>query len=105
MTALGVMDKIDVWQGYSQDFAGKVPDANLIFIDGDHSILGCDFDYTHFGPAIAPGGYLLFHDFYPARKDLGPTWVVEHRILPSQHYRTIGVFDSLWVGQRRTMAK
>lgn len=102
MTALGLMGKIDVWQGYSQDFVGKPSRIDLLFIDGDHSISGCDFDYTHFASALVPGGYLLFHDYYFARKDLGPTWVVENRVLPSKEYRTIGLFDSLWVSQRRT---
>lgn len=100
MRTLGVADKIEVLQGYSTQFVGQVPRIDLLFIDGDHSIHGCGFDYLNYAPALAPGGYIAFHDYDPRRKDLGPTWVIEQKVMPSGHFRKVRVYDSLWVGQK-----
>ena len=100
MTSLGVADKIDVLQGYSTQFVGHIPHIDLLFIDGDHSIDGCGFDFFNYSPALASGGYIAFHDYDPRRKDLGPTWVIEQKLMPSGLFRPIGVYDSLWVGQK-----
>ena len=35
---------------------------DLIFIDGDHSLEGVRKDYELYGPLIAPGGVIAFHD-------------------------------------------
>ena len=101
MTKLGVMEKIKPLKGYSHQFINQFSDINLLFIDGDHSIEGCDSDFLNYSPYIVQGGYLVFHDFDTSRKDLGPTWVIENRVLPSREYEFWGVFDSLWVARKR----
>jgi predicted O-methyltransferase YrrM len=101
MEQLKVIEKIETYQGLSQDFVNKVKKIDFLFIDGDHSIDGCNYDFTNYSTAISSGGYLAIHDYYPSRKDLGPTWVIENKILPSQEYELIGVVDSLWFGKKK----
>ena len=96
----GVASQVEVLRGFSQDHVGRVARADMLFIDGDHSIEGCSFDYDQHESCLPPGGYLLFHDYYPERTTLGPTWVVHNKVLPSGKYRLRQVIDSLWIGQR-----
>ena len=100
MTKLGVMKKIKAIKGYSHQFVNKFIEIDLLFIDGDHSIEGCDFDFLNYSPLISHRGYLVFHDFDSSRKDLGPTWVVENRVLPSADFVFWGCFNSLWIAQK-----
>jgi predicted O-methyltransferase YrrM len=37
-------------------------EVDLIFIDGDHSLIGVRKDYKRFSPFLKDNGYLLFHD-------------------------------------------
>jgi predicted O-methyltransferase YrrM len=101
MSGLGVRERIRVLQGYSRDFVGKVPSLDLLFIDGDHSIEGCLFDYASFAGALVSGGYLLFHDYYPERPELGPTWVINGQVATSDSFIVEEVVDSLWIGKKR----
>lgn len=96
----GVLHKIEPLVGTSSNFLQSFTSIDLLFIDGDHSIAGCDFDYSHFSPHIAKGGYIAFHDFGEGRDSVGPNWVIEHKVLPSGEYTYIGLFDSLWVAQK-----
>lgn len=98
MKSLGVADKIEVRKGTSRDFADKTPEINLLFIDGNHSIDDCRFDYEQYARHISRGGYLLFHDYQPARKDFGPTWVIENLVVPSKLYKQVEIAGSIWVG-------
>lgn len=98
----GLWNKIAVRQGYSKDFAGSFQDLDLVFIDGDHSREGCAYDFTEFGKAVKPGGYLAFHDYDPARPDLGPTWTVENLVQQSGNWIPVGQWDSLIVIRRST---
>lgn len=102
MTQLGVMDHIRPLVGYSHQFIGQIATIHFLFIDGDHSPEGCQFDFDHYGPAVASGGYLAFHDYRPERGDSwGPNWVIAHHVLPSGQYRFIGNYDSLWLAQKK----
>ena len=100
LTRLGVRDRVEARRGPSQAFAGTLPKCHLLFIDGDHSIAGARFDVEQLGRDLLPGGYLCLHDYDPARPDFGPTWVVEHLIVPSGQYRFVEAFGSLWVAQK-----
>jgi predicted O-methyltransferase YrrM len=101
MQRLGVAEKVQPLRGFSYQFVSEVEDINLLFIDGDHSIEGCQFDYSHYTPRLLKNGFLLLHDYDPNRKNLGPTWVIENEIVPSNQYKYLGLFDSLWVGMKR----
>jgi hypothetical protein len=96
----GMLEKIFVHPGYSHQFVGQFKEVDFLFIDGDHSIEGCRFDFEKFSPAVKPGGFLAFHDYDHRRDDLGPTWVVKQQVLPGGNFRFYAQFDSLWVGRR-----
>lgn len=100
MRDFGLLHKIETCAGYSNQFAGRFPAIDFLFIDGDHSVEACEKDFILFSPAVVPGGYIALHDYDPARKDLGPTWVVEHHILPSKQFSFVGRYDSLWIAQK-----
>ncbi len=103
MTQRGVMDKIEIWQGTSQDFADRIKTIgiDLLFIDGDHSIEGCNTDYQLYSPSLKSGGFLLFRDFDKNREDLGPTWVINHHVRPSGQYEFIALFHTLWMCRKK----
>ena len=101
MTDLGVIGKIRTLVGPSERFAGQISSIDLLFIDGDHSMEACERDFENYTPYLIPGGYLLFHDFDPQRPQLGPTWVIQNKVLPSTRYEFIGLFDSLWVCRKK----
>ena len=100
MNRLGVIDKIDIWHGTSQDYVGLARSVELLFIDGDHSKEGCDFDFQNYGKCVTPGGFLAFHDYDPTRNNFGPTWVVEQKVLPNPEWAPFKRVDSLWVARR-----
>jgi MMP 1-O-methyltransferase len=99
---LGVAQNVKALVGYSSAFVNEFEDQSLdlLFIDGDHSREGAEFDFTHFGNKVKIGGYIIFHDYRPSKKDFGPTWVINNLVVPGGHFQKIGKFDSLWVGQR-----
>jgi predicted O-methyltransferase YrrM len=100
MESLNVLDRIRPKRGFSYQFVGQFPKIDLLFIDGDHSIEGCDFDFLSYSSFIPSGGLVAFHDFDKSRNDIGSTWVVKNRVLPSSDYEFWGSFDSLWVAQK-----
>jgi predicted O-methyltransferase YrrM len=93
----GLSQKVQAMVGYSNKFVDQFPAIDFLFIDGDHSIEGCDFDYTNYAHKVKKGGYLAFHDFNPDRDELGPTWVIKNKVMKNPDYEIYGVFDSLWV--------
>lgn len=97
MEKLGVTKKIEIKKGLSKDFINQIKEIDLLFIDGDHSIEGCIYDYENYSPKIKPGGYLLFHDYNPGGKDVGPTWVIEKLVIPSKKYQKVDTYDSVCV--------
>lgn len=100
MNELHVLDKIEIYQGYSQDFVGSIKDIDFLFIDADHSIDGCNNDFVGYTDSVKIGGYIAFHDYYPSRKDLGPTWVINNKVIPSKQYVFDSLYDSLWIGKK-----
>jgi MMP 1-O-methyltransferase len=100
MKLLNVYEKITPMKGLSNQFVGKFNSIDFLFIDGDHSIQGCDFDFVNYAPFLKKGGYLAFHDYYADRDELGPTWVVKNRVLRSEDYKFINLYDTLWVAQK-----
>ena len=100
MVRLKISNRIRALKGPSSEFIGQISKIDLLFIDGDHSVRGCDSDFLNYSPFIVPGGYLALHDFDASRSDLGPTWVIRNRILPSEAYEHIVTFRSLWIARR-----
>jgi predicted O-methyltransferase YrrM len=52
---------------------------DVIFIDGDHTLLGVQLDHFMYSPFVSQGGVIVFHDI----KDHGPT----HRCQVSEFWR------------------
>lgn len=100
MRRFSVLEKIILKKGYSHQFVGQFRAIDLLFIDGDHSIRGCDSDFLNYSPLVSSGGYIALHDFDPSRKELGSTWVVTNRVMPSKKYLFWGIFDSLWIAKK-----
>jgi predicted O-methyltransferase YrrM len=61
-------------------------EADLVFVDGDHSEAGCELDWECWHPFVPAGGHVVFHDARagrPGGRGLpGPTAVV------TRHFRT-----------------
>jgi len=55
-------------------------EVDLVFVDGDHSLEGCELDWASWRGFVAVGGYVVFHDAragQPGGRGLpGPTAVV-----------------------------
>ena len=100
MQELRVLSKIQTLRGFSQQFVGQVPKIDFLFVDGDHSIKGCEFDFVNYSPYLRSGGYLAFHDYNAEAKDFGPTWAVENRVMTSKEFKFVGLFHTLWVAQK-----
>jgi predicted O-methyltransferase YrrM len=96
----GLLKKVSIHHGYSKDFVGNFESIDFLFIDGDHSVEGCLFDYEKFSPAIRIGGLLGFHDYQPKRHDLGPTMVIDTKVRPSGKWVHLVSADSLMVFRR-----
>jgi predicted O-methyltransferase YrrM len=66
--------------------AGWTGEADVVFIDGDHSEAGCELDWASWHGFVAPHGRVVFHDARagrPGGRGLpGPTAVVE------RHFRS-----------------
>jgi hypothetical protein len=100
MRELRMLHKIRPLPGVSARFVGRIPRIDSLFVDGDHSVEGCRFDFEQYGPYIRRGGYLAFHDYNATLKDFGPTWVVENAVVPSGEYEFAGLFHTLWVARK-----
>lgn len=95
-----VWDKVQPLKGYSEDFVGRISAIDVLFIDGDHSIEGCKFDFDNYAPHVRDGGYIALHDYDPSRPELGPTWVIENEIKPNPRFSFVGQFDRIWIARK-----
>jgi predicted O-methyltransferase YrrM len=95
-----LLQKIEIHKGFSSKFVGIFSEVDFLFIDGDHSIAGCSFDFQEFSPAVRIGGLLAFHDYQPGRSDLGSTFVIDNVVRPSGFWSEVLSADSLLVFRR-----
>jgi len=68
----GLSDRVRLHVEDSRTAAPPARQVDLLFIDGDHTEPGVRADYERWGPLVAPGGHVLFHDAVDA-PDLVPT--------------------------------
>ena len=97
----GQFGKIKICKGYSSEFNDLAVQFSLIFIDGDHSIEGCEFDFLNFNKKLLSSGYMVFHDYYPDRLQLGPTFVINKYIINNKEWEIVKIIDSLFIAQKR----
>lgn len=83
----GFSDIIHLIESDSKDAASNFDswlgsdEIDLLFIDGDHSIEGCKSDFELYTPRVAVGGYIIFHDIFPALcGHEGPRFVLDNFI-------------------------
>jgi predicted O-methyltransferase YrrM len=87
----------------AQGWTGEV---DLVFIDGDHSQAGCERDWLDWGPFVAAGGCVVFHDAradQPGGRGLpGPTGVVAGHLRSgaSPHWTIVSEADRTVVARR-----
>jgi Methyltransferase domain len=69
-------------------------EADLVFIDGDHSEAGCELDWSSWRSFVPVGGHVVFHDArlgLPGGRGLpGPTAVVNRHLRPGAAAGTPG---------------
>jgi len=92
--------KVEIKQGYSNQFHNEFEQINFLFIDGDHSIKGCTEDYNLYAHKVVKGGFIAFHDYYEDRLDLGSTYVINEVILKENLFTFFGRQDSLWIARK-----
>jgi hypothetical protein len=54
-----------ILKGFSYKMADLIPNNSLglVYVDGDHSYIGCRTDIDAFLPKLIPGGIMAFHDY------------------------------------------
>lgn len=100
LKANNILGKVSICKGYSSEWKNYFWKISFLFIDGDHSIKGCEYDFKMYSPKVVKKGYILFHDYYPDRIDLGPTYVVNKYIKNNKKYRIKESCDSLLIVQK-----
>ncbi|MDQ2719284.1 MAG: class I SAM-dependent methyltransferase [Bacteroidota bacterium] len=100
MQQLNVLSKIVIKKGYSWQFHNDFEKIDFLFIDGDHSIKGCQADFDLYSPRIVPGGFIAFHDYYEDRNELGPTYVIKNIVAKSGEFKFFKQYDTLWVAKK-----
>lgn len=96
----GLLGKVETHKGYSRDFVGIFRNIDLLFVDGDHSVEGCRFDYDNFHRGVRNGGLLALHDYQGHRPTLGPTYVVDNILRKDPAWSFVLAADSLMVFRR-----
>jgi predicted O-methyltransferase YrrM len=107
LNLFGLTDKVQVYRDWSQETLPKLIAArlqfDLIFIDGDHTAAGVEFDLTHALDLIRPGGVIAVHDVLETCccPDVGPT---VRRILAGRQHEVQHTADGLLFELVDTMA-
>jgi predicted O-methyltransferase YrrM len=72
--------------------------VDLVFIDGDHSEAGVAADWAAWGPLVAPGGVVMFHDARDGRPGgvglPGPTAVVDRLVRAAEGWEVVDEVDA-----------
>jgi hypothetical protein len=96
-----VTNKVIPCIGFANEFNDFLPSANFIFIDGDHSIDGCENDFLLYRDKLTGEKLLAFHDYYPSRKDLGPTYVIDKYLLNNEDWEVVTIQDTIAVFRKK----
>lgn len=101
INAYGLAGKVEIRKQFSRDVLPGliVTDLpyDLVFIDGDHTAAGVEFDLTCAFQLVKPGGFIAVHDVLEqcCCPDVGPTL---NRLLADRAYaQTYEIVDSMAV--------
>ena len=86
-------------RGWSTDVVSQIAGSDagkidLLFVDGDHSYGGCLADWQAYGPLLARGARIVFHDVGWA---IGVQQVIERHVRP--RVTREGRLPNLWWGE------
>lgn len=96
----GVADRVEVWQGYSQDVAARFPHAiDLLFIDGNHEYEAVRQDFELWTSKLRPGGVVCLHD--ACDKFPGVERLIAESIADDTGFAGHRRVDSLYVARRQ----
>ena len=75
-----------------------IKNIDFLFIDGDHSIAGCRFDFEKYQADLYVwAGLLPFMIITQTGQELGPTWVIDNLVKHDKNYVFYKSFDTLCV--------
>ena len=83
--------------GDSTDLVTMNLSAEIIFIDGDHTLEGCRVDLLHSASSLSPGGLLICHDY--GHLGFGVHQAVDEMLARHKDYDAIEKVDSMIVIQ------
>jgi predicted O-methyltransferase YrrM len=104
LAVAGVADKVVIHVGWSQDVLPVLHKRGAtfggVFIDGNHSQLGCALDLAWAWQMLEPGGFIAVHDYaylpLPGVADA----VDEFARVRLADIEPEGVTDTMWTGRR-----
>jgi len=78
-------DRFRLWitahRGMAREVKDRVPNVELLFLDGDHSYDGTMAALADFVPKLNPGGILVMHDFlYDTVKDAATDYLKDRQV-------------------------
>jgi len=100
LASAGLSDDVEVHRMFSRDLArGWSRPIRFLWIDGDHTYQGVKEDIDLFGPHLADGGVIAFHDVLHTFP--GPVRVFLDDVLRSDRYGPAGCCGSIGWAQYR----
>jgi len=100
LSAAGLFEQVEVHRMFSRDLArGWNRPIRFLWIDGDHTYEGVKEDIELFGPHLADGGIVAFHDVLHTFP--GPVRVFLEDVLRSDRYGPVGCCGSIGWAQYR----
>ncbi|MCM8539747.1 MAG: class I SAM-dependent methyltransferase [Lentisphaeraceae bacterium] len=105
MLKSGFFDRITPVQGYTTDVVKNwQEEADIIFVDADHSYEGVRKDVRDWKDFVKVGGHLLMHDVdlveAGSEKDSGPGLVVKEFLTQGSNYAPGYLVDTLYRAKR-----
>lgn len=99
LTTTGVRDQVVVHRAFSSALSKEWNEPlRFLWIDGDHSLSGTQFDFDHFSPHVVSGGFVAFHDVLHPHP--GPAQVFSTRVLLSEEWGACGFCGSIGWAQK-----
>lgn len=92
-------------RAHSHNIAPRwVQPVGLLFIDGDHSYDAVAADFRSWLSLLAPGAWLVFHDYFDDGECTLPgdtARVIDELVIPTGLFHVEPMTLKLWVGRRR----
>ena len=105
MQAAGVLEQLTPVQGYTTEVVKKwQEEADLVFVDADHSYEGVRSDVRDWKKFVKINGHILMHDVdlieAGSEKDSGPGLVVKEFLGADSNFKPGDLVDTLYYAER-----